>query len=73
MIIDIILNTSDLQFAFKEGHSTVMCTTALEETVQYFQKGDSNVYACLLDDASKAFDRVHYGKLFRLLLEIIRT
>ena len=27
----------------------------------------SDVYGCLLD-ASKAFDRVHYGKLFRILL-----
>ncbi len=63
-----LLNTSDLQFAFKEGHSTVLCTTALKETVEYFKKGGSNVYACLLD-ASKAFDRVHYGKLFRMLLD----
>ena len=28
----------------------------------------SNVYSCLLD-ASKAFDKVHYGKLFRILLD----
>ena len=27
----------------------------------------SNVYCCLLD-ASKAFDKVHYGKLFNVLL-----
>ena len=27
----------------------------------------SNVYSCFID-ASKAFDRVHYGKLFDLLL-----
>ena len=27
----------------------------------------SNVYSCLLD-ASKAFDRIHYGKLFTILL-----
>ena len=28
---------------------------------------NSNVYSCLLDD-SKAFDKVHYGKLFHILL-----
>ena len=28
---------------------------------------NSNVYSCLLD-ASKAFDKVHYGKLFNILL-----
>ena len=28
---------------------------------------NSNVYSCLLD-ASKAFDKVHYGKLFHILL-----
>ena len=27
----------------------------------------ANVYCCLLD-ASKAFDKVHYGKLFTILL-----
>ena len=34
---------------------------------QYKMKG-SNVYSCMLD-ASKAFDRVHFGTLFRLLLK----
>ena len=34
---------------------------------QYKIKG-SNVYSCMLD-ASKAFDRVHFGSLFRLLLK----
>ena len=28
---------------------------------------DSNVNSCLLD-ASKAFDKIHYGKLFTILL-----
>ena len=28
---------------------------------------NNNVYSCLLD-ASKAFDKVHYGKLFHILL-----
>ena len=36
--------------------------------VNHYLNCGSNVYSCLLD-ASKAFDRVHYGTLFRLLLK----
>ena len=61
------LYTSDLQFAFKSEHSTTLCAAVLTETVNYFVERNSNVYACLLD-ASKAFDKVHFGKLFTLLL-----
>ena len=38
-----------------------------KELVQHYRKGNSDVYCCLLD-ASKAFDRFHYGELFTLLL-----
>ena len=44
------------------GYSSVLI-----ETVNYFVRGGSNVYGCFLD-ASKAFDKVHYGKLFSLLM-----
>ena len=44
------------------GYSSVII-----ETVNYFVEGGSNVYGCFLD-ASKAFDKVHYGKLFSLLM-----
>ena len=60
------LMTSDLQFAFKKDHSTSMCTSVLKEVCSYYLAKNTDVYVCLLD-ASKAFDRVHYGKLFRLL------
>ncbi len=60
------LQSSNLQFAFKDGHDTVVCTAVLKETISYFNNRGSNVYACLLD-ASKAFDKVHFGKLFKLL------
>ena len=63
-----LLATSSLQFAFKKHHSTVLCTAILLETVSYFKKRNSNVYICLLY-ASKAFDRINHGKLFRLLLQ----
>ena len=61
------LHTSELQFAFKPQHSTFLCTAMLIETATHYVYDKSNVFTCLLD-ASKAFDRVHYGKLFRLLI-----
>ena len=48
-------------------NTTAMCSSVLIETVNYFVKGGSNVYGSFLD-ASKAFDKVHYGKLFSLLM-----
>ena len=62
------LQSSDMQFGFKHGHSTTFCSLIYKEVVNYYLNGGSNVYSCLLD-ASKAFDRVHYGTLFRLLLK----
>ena len=61
------LKTSDLQFGFKPGHSTTQCTFLLEEVAQHYVNNDNNIYIMLLD-ASQAFDRVNYCKLFRLLL-----
>ena len=46
-----------------------MCTSVLKETVQYYLNRNTSVYACILD-ASKAFDKVHFGKLFKLLMDI---
>ena len=62
------LHTSDLQFSFKEKHSTVMCNLSLKEIIQYYNNRGSKVYCCMLD-ASKAFDRLRYDKLFALLME----
>ena len=63
-----VLRTSDYQFGFKKGHSTQMCSFAVNEVVQYYSNKQSNTYVMLLD-ASKAFDRVEYVKLFKLLLK----
>ena len=63
-----VLQTSDYQFGVKPEHSTSQCTFVVKETVQYYLNGGSSVYVMLLD-ASKAFDRVDYLKLFNLLLK----
>ena len=62
------LKTSDLQFGFKEKSSTSMCTFAVVETIEYYKSNGSNVHVLLLD-ASKAFDRVNYIKLFEKMLK----
>ena len=59
-----IFCTSDNQFGFKEKLSTNMCTFALNETISYYRNNDSQVYALFLD-ASKAFNRINYIKLFK--------
>ena len=62
-----LFQTSDLQYGFKQRHSTNQCTFVVNEVIQYYSNNDSNVYMTLID-ASKAFDRVQYVKLFKLLL-----
>ena len=44
----------------------MLCTAVFKEIASHYLENGSNVYACLLD-ASSAFDRVHYGKLFDVL------
>jgi hypothetical protein len=61
------LLTSDMQYAFKLNHSTVMCTLVLKEVVRHYANHNTDVYSCYVD-ASKAFDRVRFDKLFTLLI-----
>ena len=61
------LETSELQFGFKEKSSTTMCTFMVLETIAYYKSRGSKVHIVLLD-ASKAFDRVDYIKLFDKLI-----
>lgn len=63
-----VFSSCDLQFGFKKKSSTTQCTFVLNETVQYYTSRGSGVYSMFLD-ASKAFDRVHYIKMFKLLLK----
>ena len=55
--------------AYKTQHSTALCSVVhLLETLQYYRQNGSQVFRCLFD-ASKAFDRIHYGKLFNMLFD----
>jgi hypothetical protein len=62
------LCVSDLQFGFRPKRSTDMCTMLLKETIAYYINNDSPVY-CVMLDATKAFDRVNYCKLFREVMK----
>ena len=61
------LDTCSNQFGFKAKHSTDMCTLAFKEAILKYRDLSSNVYICLLLDASKAFDRANHFKLFTTL------
>ena len=70
VIIDLCgdtLLTSEMQFGFKPKHSTTLCTTVLKEIINYYVRRNSNIYCCFLY-ASKAFDIIHFGKLFKTLI-----
>jgi exonuclease III len=62
------LMSCELQFGFKAKSSTNMCSMVLKETIAYYTQHDSSVF-CTFLDATKAFDRLHYCKLFRLLIK----
>ncbi len=59
---------SNQQFSFKPDTYTILCAGIVKETISYYVNNESNRYGLLLD-ASKAFDRVNYCKLFRTLLD----
>ena len=66
-------NTSGLQFGYKRtcNSSTVMCTTKLLETIEYYVSDMSAVFVLYID-ASKAVDRVYPSKLFNVLQAQVR-
>ena len=64
------LKTDDrsMQIRFKSNNSTVLYTAVYIETVNHYMNEGNDVYSCLID-ASKAFDKVHWGKHFSTLIE----
>ena len=62
------LKTDDMQFGFKNNHSSVLYTAVYIETIIHYINDGSDVYSCLIG-ASKAFDRVHWGKHCSFLLK----
>ncbi len=63
-----VLSTSDFQFGYKSKHSTTQSSSVIEEVIKYYNTKGSSVYAMFLD-ASKAFHRVNYVKVFRLSIQ----
>ena len=59
--------TSSLQFGFKPGFSSDLCTGLLKNVIHKYLVNNSHVYGCFLD-ASKAFDHVNHSLLFEKLL-----
>ena len=58
-----------MQFGFKRNHSTVLCSAIYIEISNNYVNEGSDVYNSCLIDASKAFDRVHWGRLLKILIE----
>ena len=76
-ILDYVINdqqanslaTSDYQFGLKSHSSTMLCSTMLIETIQYYDENGKQPLYVLFLDASKAFNRVCYSELFNILLD----
>ena len=58
---------NDLQFAYQPGVSGNMCSWAIMETVDYFLRNGSEVFACTMD-MSKAFDVTTHSKMFMKMI-----
>ena len=61
------LDTDNLQFGFKPNSSTIICSSLVSEISRIFKSHGSSVHAVMLD-ATKAFDRIEYARLFNILL-----
>ena len=52
-----------------QNHKTVLCTTMVTETIQYYTENDCKNVFLLLLDASKVFDKVMFHMLFNELIK----
>lgn len=59
------VKSSENHFGFKNEHGTDPCVYALKELVSNYKRHGTTVFICFLD-ASKAFDCINHGKLFKL-------
>ena len=54
------------QFGYKPNSGTELCIFTLKEYLNYYQKLGSHIFTCFMD-ASAAFDRIKFIKLFKKL------
>ncbi len=66
------LQTSDMQFAFKEKHSTAMCSLVVKEVIHYYIDNKSDVYSCCVDTI-KAFDSFNFWFICKVPAKALRT
>ena len=64
----VVLQTSNHQFRFKPKSSTVLCTSMITGTIEYYNEMGDKPECLLLLDARKAFNQVVYNVLFILSL-----
>ena len=62
------LSSSSLEFGFKAGSSTTLCTGVVKSIISNYIHNGSSVLGCFLD-ASKAFDLVNHDILFQKLYD----
>ena len=62
------LNLDSLQFSYQKHCGTNICTWLVVESISYFLRNGSEVFATFMD-MKKAFDMVKHSLLFRKLIE----
>ena len=62
------LMSSELQVGFKVKNSTNKCSMDLKESIACYRASNRSIF-CTFLDATKAFDRVKYCKLFNLTIQ----